>query len=328
MGAFVDYGGVGLRDRIALISKTNGTIDSYTCNIYGGPGQEPFWAHDFYFIATTPTSTPTPTNTPTKTVTPTNTATNTPTKTVTPTPTPTVPTACNTVTLYYGNTLDEACFPSGGGSSYDINGTDLSDSSIIYDTGFSCQAGKEAASGYYKDTNGNTKYWNGTSLSGQTCPPCNLINVAYDNTSDRLACYGTNFVNVYIDGNDFSDPITRLWNSCVWNDIAPNGYYYDSGSMTLVYWDGTTVTKPSCPPCYLHMLHYDPTTPPNYCSFCFGGGNPYYTDNATFASSTAIYDDCTFQTTSANGYYSDACLTGANVYNWNGTTLSYDMTCP
>jgi len=325
MGAFVDYGGVGLRDRIALISKTNGTIDSYTCNIYGGPGQEPFWAHDFYFIATTPTATPTPTNTPTKTVTPTNTATNTPTKTVTPTPTPTVPTACNTVTLYYGNTLDEACFPSGGGSSYDINGTDLSDSSIIYDTGFSCQAGKEAASGYYKDTNGNTKYWNGTSLSGQTCPPCNLINVAYDNTSDRLACYGTNYVNVYIDGNDFSDPITRLWNSCVWNDVAPNGYYYDGTSSTLVYWNGSTVTKPSCPPCYLLMLYAGPVN--DICN-CFVFNTGYYTDAATLASSSGIWTDCTFQTTANTNYYSENCGTGSDVYDWTPNILSYFYTCP
>jgi hypothetical protein len=91
MGAFQDYDSDFAKNRIALISKVNGDVSSFTVNVFGGIGQEPFWAYDFNIpcITSTNTPTPTPTVTPTNTDTPTNTPTQTPTNTDTPTVTPT-----------------------------------------------------------------------------------------------------------------------------------------------------------------------------------------------------------------------------------------------
>jgi hypothetical protein len=91
MGAFQDYDSDFAKNRIALISKVNGDVSSFTVNVFGGIGQEPFWAYDFNIpcITSTNTPTPTPTVTPTNTDTPTNTPTVTPTNTDTPTVTPT-----------------------------------------------------------------------------------------------------------------------------------------------------------------------------------------------------------------------------------------------
>jgi hypothetical protein len=82
MGAFQDYDSDPVKDRIALISKANGAVSSFTVSVFGGIGQEPFWAYDFNAPCITPT--------PTKTSTPTNTPTTTPTKTSTPTITPSI----------------------------------------------------------------------------------------------------------------------------------------------------------------------------------------------------------------------------------------------
>ena len=70
MGAFLDYGGDASKDRIALLSKTDGTIQSFVCNVFGGPNQEPFWANDFNIVGVVPSPTPTPSITPTLTPTP------------------------------------------------------------------------------------------------------------------------------------------------------------------------------------------------------------------------------------------------------------------
>jgi hypothetical protein len=102
MGAFQDYDSDFAKNRIALISKVNGDVSSFTVNVFGGIGQEPFWAYDFNIpcITSTNTPTPTPTVTPTNTDTPTNTPTVTPTNTDTPTNTPTVtPTNTDTPTV-------------------------------------------------------------------------------------------------------------------------------------------------------------------------------------------------------------------------------------
>jgi hypothetical protein len=47
MGAFQDYDSDFAKNRIALISKVNGDVSSFTVNVFGGIGQEPFWAYDF-----------------------------------------------------------------------------------------------------------------------------------------------------------------------------------------------------------------------------------------------------------------------------------------
>jgi hypothetical protein len=88
MGAFQDYDSDFAKNRIALISKVNGDVSSFTVNVFGGIGQEPFWAYDFNIPCITSTNTPTPTNTetPTPTVTPTKTIAATPTPTQTPIP--------------------------------------------------------------------------------------------------------------------------------------------------------------------------------------------------------------------------------------------------
>jgi len=276
-------------------------------------------------ISVSPTRTPTVT----PTVTPSITASPTRTPTVTPTPSSS-PAACNNINVSSGPTKDVACYPNVV-SFVDINGTDLSNSTIIYDSGFSCNVAKKAGAGYYKDSTG-LYYWNGTNtLSPDTCPPCDFVSVNYNATSDRMACYaGNNIVNVYIDSATptLNDPITHLWNSCVWNDLAPNGYYYSQGDNVLVYWDGSTVTKPSCPPCYDLSL----TTYPSAAAACIGGGIAFggpYADDPSLSAASGLYTDCSFQTAAATGYYTqDPPVPGANIYYWDGTTLSFDSTCP
>lgn len=99
MGAFLSYGVVG-RDRIALISKVDGTINPMLTAVSGSLNQEPWWAFDFNDSCITPTPTATLTMTPTNTVTTTKTSTPTPTPSQTPTHTPT-----NTITPTPSETL-------------------------------------------------------------------------------------------------------------------------------------------------------------------------------------------------------------------------------
>jgi len=224
-----------------------------------------------------------------------------------------------------------ACYPNSiVVNGFDVNGTDLSNSTKIYAPLFGCASGKEESAGYYKDATG-LYYYNGvSSITADTCPPCEFVSVNYNSTSDRIACYtNNNIVNVYIDSGTptLNDPITHLWNSCVWDDLAPNGYYYSQGDNVLVYWDGSTVTKPSCPDCFDLLL-------PVFNSAndaCTGGGlviSGPFADTNDLATASGLYNDCAFQNPATTGYYAQGAGPGTPVYYWNGTTLSFDSTCP
>ena len=198
----------------------------------------------------TPTVTPsiTPSITPTRTVTPTVTPSITPTETPTPTPTPSSAAACNYVLLQFGNTIWELCNQSNIQYFY-INGTDLSNTTSVY--------------------------------SDNNC---------------------TNPQNpVYLrDGT---------------------GYYY---------WNGSSLSSTSCPPCYGPFSYYAAAMANDICN-SFGGTNFYYVDDSggDLSISTVIYMDCGNGQKAPAGYYSVTQGSGADVYYWDGnTTLSYNIQCP
>jgi hypothetical protein len=124
MGAFQDYDSDPVKDRIALISKANGAVSSFTVSVFGGIGQEPFWAYDF----NAPCITPTPTKTSTPTITPTTTPTKTSTPTITPSITPSITPTITPTTEFIGvemigccdNVLIQVNIPSTAGPNFTI----------------------------------------------------------------------------------------------------------------------------------------------------------------------------------------------------------------
>ena len=306
MGGFTSYNGNSNRNRIARISASNGAVDSFNVNVFAGPGQEPVWAYDFSIVKPTPT--PTPTNTPTPSVTPTG--------------------VCNTIIVTYSNTTDWGACYGNNTTSIGINGTELSDSTILYLDGYSCDINYLAPSGYYVDVPGTVWYWDGvSSLTSSNCPICNNVFLYYANTAEDICCGNVNTGNFYTDGSANWYDSAYLYADCGSQTYFPNTYYSSSfGANSDVYFlDNSNVISfvSNCGTCNTLNLNYGATA---FDSCYTPNSGTYYTDGMTLGSSTVIYDQtsCCGGAKAPAGYYSD----GSSSYYWNGSnSLSFDSLC-